>query len=409
MSDVLTVSVVIVSRHRPDALRRCLVALSQLDYRPFEVVVVADPASCADLRSLPQAVYAKLIRFDEANISLARNTGIAAAAGDVVAFIDDDAVPEPSWLRFLVAPFAAADVAATGGFVLGRNGISIQSGARWVDRCGEHGPIAMTGTKAVVLTPTAQKAIRTEGTNMALRRSVLAGLGGFDPNYHYFLDETDLNLRLAERGLKTAIVPLAQVHHGFAANAMRRADRVPWTLFEIGASWAVFLRKHCEGSQRAPAWLHILAQERRRALAHMVTGGLEPRAVRRLMQSLTDGWQAGTRRTITRLPPMPAPTVDFSPYVTGPPMRTRFLAGRVWSKGNLRMRALATNRPVTVIRLSPTALFHKVRYNTDGYWEQTGGLFGKSDRTQPLFRWMRFGRRVRAEIDRVAVVRNLQG
>jgi len=60
---------------------------------------------------------------------------------------------------------------------------------------------------------------------MAVRRSVLADLGGFDPRFRFYLDETDLNLRLAARGLYTALVPLAQVHHGFHASARRRKDR----------------------------------------------------------------------------------------------------------------------------------------------------------------------------------------
>ena len=46
------------------------------------------------------------IAFDEANISVARNLGIMAAASEIVGFIDDDAVPEPTWLTRLTAPFA---------------------------------------------------------------------------------------------------------------------------------------------------------------------------------------------------------------------------------------------------------------------------------------------------------------
>ncbi|MCB2152739.1 MAG: glycosyltransferase, partial [Rhodobacteraceae bacterium] len=56
----------------------------------------------------------------------ARNLGLAAAAGEIVAFIDDDAVPEPRWLARLTAPFADPGIAAAGGFVVGRNGISFQ-------------------------------------------------------------------------------------------------------------------------------------------------------------------------------------------------------------------------------------------------------------------------------------------
>ncbi|MCB2123539.1 MAG: glycosyltransferase, partial [Rhodobacteraceae bacterium] len=66
----------------------------------------------------------------------ARNLGLAAAAGEIVAFIDDDAVPEPRWLARLTAPFADPGIAAAGGFVVGRNGISFQWRASCADSHG---------------------------------------------------------------------------------------------------------------------------------------------------------------------------------------------------------------------------------------------------------------------------------
>ncbi|WP_420014187.1 glycosyltransferase family 2 protein [Tateyamaria sp.] len=120
------VSVVVVSRDRPTALLRCLTGLNQLQYLNFEVVVVADPKGEAAVARSPFADLVKLVGFDRANISEARNLGISHAAGDVVAFIDDDAVPEPTWLTQLVAPARRPNVAAMGGYVRGRNGISFQ-------------------------------------------------------------------------------------------------------------------------------------------------------------------------------------------------------------------------------------------------------------------------------------------
>ena len=91
-----SVSVVIVSRGRPAALIRCLTGVSQLTYPVFEVIVVADPAGIDAASISTHADHLKLVPFDEANISKARNAGIAASAGEIVAFIDDDAVPEPT-------------------------------------------------------------------------------------------------------------------------------------------------------------------------------------------------------------------------------------------------------------------------------------------------------------------------
>ncbi|WP_157937576.1 glycosyltransferase family 2 protein, partial [Oceaniglobus roseus] len=236
----LRVSVVVVSRGRPDALSRCLTGLAQLDHPAFEVIVVADEAGRRAAAAHPLAAQVKLLACGRPNISAARNIGIGAAAGDLVAFIDDDAVPEPSWLLHLAAPFADPDVAAAGGFVIGRNGISFQWRGRQVEDTGAALPLPFAGDAPVVPAPPPGGAIKTEGTNMALRREVLLALGGFDEAFAFYLDETDLNLRLARAGHRTALVPLAQVHHGFAPSERRRADRAPLSLFDIGASSAAF-------------------------------------------------------------------------------------------------------------------------------------------------------------------------
>ena len=121
-----SVSVVVVSRGRPDALDLCLTGLSQLDHPRIEVIAVTCPRGAAAVDARDDSARIKCIPFDAANISAARNAGIVAAAGDIVAFIDDDAVAEPSWLRHLTAPFDDPGIAATGGFVRGRNGIGFQ-------------------------------------------------------------------------------------------------------------------------------------------------------------------------------------------------------------------------------------------------------------------------------------------
>ncbi len=117
-----SVSVVVVSRARPGELRRCLLGLFQLDYPAFEIVLVADPLGLRAAEASGYQGRIKTVAFDEANISAARNLGIQAAAGEIVAFIDDDAVPEPAWLTHLSAAFEADDVEAAGGYVRGRNG-----------------------------------------------------------------------------------------------------------------------------------------------------------------------------------------------------------------------------------------------------------------------------------------------
>lgn len=410
MNEALPVSVVIVSRGRPDALARCLLGVSQQRYPEFEVVIVADKAGMARLWEMPEAVHAKLIRYDEPNIAYARNLGIIEACGEVVAFIDDDAVPEPSWLHYLVPPFQSPDVMAAGGYVLGRNGISYQWKAQSVDAIGRTQDIYADPEQVTVLSPTDNQAIKTQGTNMAVRRSWLVEEGGFDPGFHYFLDETDVNLRLAEAGLKTAIVPQALVHHGFAANASRTADRVPRDLFEIGASWAVFLDKHCPPDLRARALARARRIERRRALRHMVTGALEPRDVRRLLNRFDDGVQDGRARPHRRMAQLPPPDDPFRAYPGQADHRSLVVSGRPWQRYVKHAEALRerqAGRIVTEIILSPTAWRHRVHFESDGIWHQTGGLFGKSDRSDSPFKFWKFRRRVAREAERVRKFREI--
>ncbi|MGC1502603.1 MAG: glycosyltransferase family 2 protein [Sulfitobacter sp.] len=400
----LSVSVVIVSRGRPDALRRCLLGVAQLQFPSFEVVVVSDPSGIQAAQSLPFATDLKLVPFDESNIAAARNLGIVQTAGDIVAFIDDDAVPEPQWLRHLVAPAVQQDVAAMGGFVRGRNGISFQWKARSLDRFGEAHALLLEKDQPTVLHPPKDRAIKTEGTNMAFRRDVLIELGGFDPAFHYFLDETDLNIRLARAGHATALVPLAEVHHGFAANRMRSANRVPRDLFDIGASWAVFQRKHIPPSERGAQWKRLRIVERQRLLRHMVTGGLEPPSVLRLMRRLDLGFAEGLKRALT---PAKLAAHPVSPFKTFPARARKsvLLSSRLLTfREDLQTAAerVKNGEIVTLMRLSYTAMYHQLSFNDAGVWVQRGGLFGKSDRTEPLCRMTTRSRRLEKEQRRVA-------
>ena len=407
----IPISVVVISRERPAALLRCLTGVSQLYYPNFEVIVVADPQGISAVQDSQWAPLIKLVAFDEANISAARNLGIAQSAGEVVAFIDDDAVPEPTWLTHLCSPFESdPEVAAAGGFVRGRNGISFQWKAQSVDVTGETQALVVDDVRATVLHPTDGCAIKTEGTNMAVRRDVLADLGGFDPAYCYYFDETDLNLRLAANGQATAIVPLAEVHHGFLANEVRRANRAPRDLFQIGASMAVYLRKHCPKDRHLDIWRAFTANQKLRALRYMQSGDLEPRDVRRLMSSLRSGYAEGQLRPLGALPTIPRASKGFRKMPELADGASVIVAGRQTNARRLRNRArqeVAGGRNVSLFLFSRSSLFHRVRFHEDGYWEQRGGLFGRSDRSQPLFRVTSFRRRLKAEKLRVAEQRRL--
>lgn len=395
------VSLVVVSRDRPDALARCLTAVLQLWYRPLEIIVVSDPSGmdCLAQQDLPKEI--KLLSFEEQNISRARNAGIAVASGEIIAFLDDDAVPEPSWLNHLVAAFADPDVAIAGGFVKGRNGISWQWQGRTVDARGHMHALDLDPSRPAKVAQKPGLALKTEGTNMAVRAQVLRDIGGFDPSFQYFLDETDLNLRFAASGFAAAVVPRAVVHHGFARNMTRRTDRAPRDLFQIGASWAVFLAKHCPEDLIAIRWQEIRDLERRRLLGYMLDGRLDPWGVNRVLATMDSGFSDGhTRPVRPALPPIQAPEEPFhglAPIMTG---ASDHVAGRIWNRRHLidRCRAkVAAGKVATMMIFSPTTFFHSVRFTEHGFWEHRGGLYGKSLRSDRIWRFWRFRSRVRRE------------
>lgn len=406
-----TVSIVIVSRDRPEALRRCLVGVEQLVYPTVEVVVVADKSSLGAVHGLGWQDRVKIVPFDTANISAARNAGIVAAAGQIVAFLDDDAVPEPTWLRHLTGPFGNPDVAAAGGYVIGRNGISFQWTAATVGIDGHRQPLEVDTVQSSLHIGAPKRAIKTEGTNMAVRRDVLVQLGGFDEAYRFYLDETDLNMRIARFGGMTAIVPLAQVHHGFAASARRRPDRTPRDLTEIAASMAIFRRKFDPDADMSRAHRFERAAQRRRLLGMMVDGRLGPGDVGRLLKGFDRGWQSGLQRDFGQTAAFldtPPPYHSFLTERSG--FSHLVVTGRFWQKRSSRAvarSAVAQGHHVSMILLSFSARYHRVRFLSEGFWEQSGGQFGKSDRADPMVRFWRARARFDRETQRVGSVRTI--
>ena len=118
-------SIVINTLNRADLLKNTLQSLQYLDYENFEVVVVNGPSKNGinDLLNLWRGKI-KIAECKEANLAKSRNIGIAMSCGEFVAFIDDDAIPEPEWLSQALEAFDSIEIAGVGGKVFDRTGYS---------------------------------------------------------------------------------------------------------------------------------------------------------------------------------------------------------------------------------------------------------------------------------------------
>src|SRR5579859_991644 len=220
-----TFSIVINTDNRADSLARTLQSLSYLDYPDFEVCVVRGPTPDGTEKVLePWRGKVKSAQCAARNLAVSRNIGIALSAGDIVAFIDDDAVPEAEWLRDLAAAYEAPEIQAAGGFVLDQTGVDFQWRYSTTNRLGETEVKWDRATPELNVrgTPNFPALL---GTNCSFRRQTLLELGGFDEEYEYFLEETDLCCRLIDRGGKIAQVAGAYVHHLLAPGGRRTEQR----------------------------------------------------------------------------------------------------------------------------------------------------------------------------------------
>src|SRR5215467_6472134 len=117
------VSIVVPTRARPEFLRNCLESLITLDYPNdrYEIIVVEDGSETgqevAEEIRQRSAVVVRYRRIPHSGAATSRNVGLQLATGEIVAFIDDDGMAVPNWLRRHVQGLQEEGVAGVGGRV----------------------------------------------------------------------------------------------------------------------------------------------------------------------------------------------------------------------------------------------------------------------------------------------------
>ncbi len=195
------VSVVVCTYNGSRTISECLDALTRLDYPDYEVIVV-DDGSTDGAAAIARRYACRLIQTENRGLSSARNAGLGAATGEIVAYLDDDASPDPHWLTYLAATFLSSSHAGVGGPNVAPPG---------------DGPIAECVARApggpVHVLLTDREAEHIPGCNMAFRKACLEAIGGFDPRFRVAGDDVDVCWRLQERGWTLGFSPAAMVWH----------------------------------------------------------------------------------------------------------------------------------------------------------------------------------------------------
>jgi cellulose synthase/poly-beta-1,6-N-acetylglucosamine synthase-like glycosyltransferase len=196
------VSVIVPVRDGESLIGQCLDSILATDYPPARrEILVVDNASSDGTPSLIRSRPVTYLREERRGVSNARNRGIAASTGEILAFVDADCLVEPQWLTELVRPFEDPDVGSVAGDLqhVPPTTAAERQAARLL---GNWQRFAFTSDPAYPIT-----------ANAAYRRDVIERIGPFDPHMTRAQD-VELGLRFQERSdLRLAYAERATARH----------------------------------------------------------------------------------------------------------------------------------------------------------------------------------------------------
>jgi len=211
----VSLTAIVCTYERAEHLKRCIDSLVAQNMPDLQLLLVlVDGDERAEQVAVERGLRT-VIQPRGGGIAEARNIGVEQADTEFVAFIDDDARARPGWAPILMAGFKES-VGGVGGAVIDtRTGEQVVH-EWWVDPFGITHGVEEPATKTPRI-PT------INGCNMAFRRKALLQIGGFDPYYRYYYDETDVCIRLANAGFQVRFVNDAIVDHDFADGPTRES------------------------------------------------------------------------------------------------------------------------------------------------------------------------------------------
>ena len=196
-----SITVIVCSYNGSSTIIECLEGILKIDYPNFDVLVIND-GSNDNLAEIVSNYPVRLISTPNRGLSSARNTGMKNASGEIIAYIDDDAYPDPQWLRYLAYAYLNSEHACIGG-----PNISPYDDP-YVSTCVANAP----GGPLHVL-ESDEIAEHVPGCNMSFRKDALMKIGGFDPVFRCAGDDVDVCWRIQQSGRTIGFHPSALVWH----------------------------------------------------------------------------------------------------------------------------------------------------------------------------------------------------
>jgi len=198
-------------------IRQGILGVQQQSFRDWELILVDDGSTDGSNEFLAGFADGKRIRFVQAlhrGVGAARNAGIRAARGQYIAFLDNDAIPDHDWLGEVVGFFEAhSECGALASLVFFADRPGVINSAGSVLNEMAHG----TGVCMHELLPFAKfptDIMYATGNGMAIRRTVLEQIGGFDEGFLYYgHDDSDMGVLIRNAGYAIVPIPSARVQH----------------------------------------------------------------------------------------------------------------------------------------------------------------------------------------------------
>lgn len=256
----VSVSVIICTVDRSNFLPKVMSAVSLWRCSFQELIVVVGPAQ--DNTELVLLEYKniinKIIFTEQRNVSVARNLGLKAASGNIIFYLDDDVIPPDNWidLHLQIYREQGASCGCVGGAVIDKTqpNFSLQFARGVNSRLSESRPVlSVTETTRYISSP--QWFCGVMGANASYKREALVRIGYFDEFFEYFLEETDVCLRLLEAGY-TVHHTDAVVEHYVQPSHNRRDRRHLTCWYSLAKNTTYFALKH--GYQKLPLPMFLI-------------------------------------------------------------------------------------------------------------------------------------------------------